>query len=63
MKVWLLACEDYFARNPTYWREHKKEIISVLGRIEDKEVTPFTLVFRKQLSGESGFQKQEGYEL
>jgi len=62
VKVWLLACEDYFARNPTYWMKEKDKIIYTIGRMEEKEVAPFALAYRKQMTGELGFQKQEGYE-
>jgi len=62
VKVWLLACEDYFARNPTYWMKEEDKIIYAIGRMEGKEVAPFALAYRKQMTGELGFQKQEGYE-
>ena len=62
VKVWLLACEDYFARNPTYWMKEEDKTIYAIGRIEGKEVAPFALAYRKQMTGELGFQKQEGYE-
>jgi len=62
VKVWLLACEDYFARNPTYWMKEEDKIIYAIGRMEGKEVAPFALAYRKQITGELGFQKQEGYE-
>jgi len=62
VKVWLLACEDYFARNPTYWMKEEDRIIYAIGRMEGKEVAPFVLAYRKQITGELGFQKQEGYE-
>jgi len=31
VRVWLLACEDYFARNPTYWMKEEDRIIYALG--------------------------------
>jgi len=62
VKVWLLACEDYFARNATYWMKEEDKIIYAIGRMEGKEVAPFALAYRKQMTGELGFQKQEGYE-
>ena len=62
VKVWLLACEDYVARNPTYWMKEEDKIIYAIGRMEGKEVAPFALAYRKQMTGELGFQKQEGYE-
>jgi len=62
VKVWLLACEDYFARNPTYWMKEEDKIIYAIGRREGKEVALFALAYRKQMTGELGFQKQEGYE-
>jgi len=60
VKVWLLACEDYFARNPTDWMNEEDKIIYAIGRMEGKEVAPFALAYRKQMTGELGFQKQEG---
>jgi len=62
VKVWLLACEDYLARNPTYWMKEEDKIIYAIGRMEGKEVAPFALAYRKQITGKLGFQKQEGYE-
>jgi len=62
VKVWLLACEDYFARNPTDWMKEEDKIIYAICRMEGKEVAPFALAYRKQMTGELGFQKQEGYE-
>jgi len=62
VKVWLLACEDYFARNPTYWMKEDDKIIYAIGKMEGKEVAPFALAYRKQMTGELGLQKQEGYE-
>jgi len=38
------------------------KIIYTIGRMEGKEVAPFALAYRKQITGELGFQKQEGYE-
>jgi len=61
-KGWLLACEDYFARNPTYWIKEEDKIIYAIGRMEGKEVAPFAVAYRKQMTGELGFHKQEGYE-
>ena len=62
VKVWLLACEDYCTRNPTYMMKEEEKIIYTLGRMEGKDVAPFALAYRKQMTGELGFQKQEGYE-
>jgi len=30
--------------------------------MEGKEVAPFVLAYRKQMTGKLGYQKQEGYE-
>ena len=62
VKVWLLACKAYFARNPTYWRKEEDKIIYAMGRMKGKEVAPFALAYRQQMTSEFGFQKQEGYE-
>jgi len=62
VKGLLLACEDYFARNPTHWIKEEDKIIYTIGRMEGKEVAPFALVYRKQMTGELGFQKQERYK-
>ena len=40
----------------------KDKIIYAIGRIEGKEVAPFALADRKQMTGQLGFQNQEGYE-
>jgi len=61
-KVWLLTCQDYFTRNPTYWVKEEDRIIYTIGRMKGKEVAAFALSYRKQMTGGLGFQKQEGYE-
>jgi len=55
VKIWLLACKDYFARNPTYWMKEEDRIRYAIGRMEGKEVAPFALAYRKQMTGELGF--------
>jgi len=42
--------------------KEEDKILYAIGRIEGKEVAPFPLAYRKQMTGELGFQKQEGYE-
>jgi len=42
--------------------KEEDKIIYAIGRMEGKEVAPFALAYRKQMTGELGFQKQEGYE-
>jgi len=43
VQVWLLPCEDYFARHPTYWVKEEDGIINAIGWMEEKEVAPFAL--------------------
>jgi len=60
VKVCILACEAYFARNRLYWVKEEERFSYVRGRMEGKEVATFALSYRKQITGELGFQKQEG---
>jgi len=62
VKVRLLASEDYFARNATYWMKEEDKIIYGTGRMEEREVAPFGLAYRKQMTGELAVQKEGGYE-
>ena len=31
VRVWPMACEDYFGRNPTQWEDEKERVIYALG--------------------------------
>ena len=42
--------------------KEEDRIIYAIGRREWKEVAPLGLSYRKQLTGELGFQNQEGYK-
>jgi len=42
--------------------KEEDRILYAIRSMEGKEVAPFALSYRKQISGELGCQKREGYE-
>jgi len=62
MRVWLMTCTDYFSRNSWQWEDEAQRIRYAISRMDGKEVAPFALTYRRQMTGETGYTRQEGYE-
>jgi len=60
--IWLLTCTDYFGRNSWQWEDEAQPIRYAISRMDGKEVGPFALTYRRQMTGEIGYTRQEGYE-
>jgi len=58
----LLRWADYSGRNSSQWENEAQRIRYAISRIDGKEVTPFALTYRLQMTGEIGYTRQEGYE-
>jgi len=62
IRMWLMTCTDYFGRNSWQWEDEAQRIRYRIGRMDGKEVAPFALTYRRQMTGEIGYTRQEGYE-
>jgi len=51
-----------FGRNRWQWEDEAQRIRYTISRMDGKEVTPFVLTYRRQITGEIGYTRQEGYE-
>jgi len=60
--MWLMTCTDYFGRNSWQWEDEAQRIRYAIRRMDGKEVAPFALTYRRQMTGEIGYTRQEGYE-
>jgi len=60
--MWLLTCTEYFGRNSWQWQDEAQRIRYALSQTEEKEVAPFALTYQRQMTGDLGCTKQEGYE-
>jgi len=60
--IWLMTCTDYFGRNSWQWEDEAQRIRSAISRMDGKEVAPFALTYRRQMTGEMGYTRQGGYE-
>jgi len=60
--MWLLACTDYFGRKSWQWENEAERIRYAISRMDGKEVAPFALTYRRPMTGEIGYTRQEGYE-
>ena len=63
VRVWILACEDFFGRNAWQWEEEDERIKYALSMMEGSAVTPFAITYRKKMTGEFGFPRSDGYDL
>jgi len=61
--MWLLTCTDYFGRNNGQWENEAQRIRYAISPMLGKEVAAFALSYRRQMTGEIGYTRQEGYEL
>jgi len=62
IRMWLMACRNYFGRNSWQWGDETQRIRYAISRMDGKEVAPFALTYRRQMTGEMGYTRQEGYE-
>jgi len=62
IRMWLMTCTDYFGRNSWQWEDEAQRIRYAISRMDGKEVAPFALTYRRQMTGEIGYTRQEGYE-
>jgi len=61
IRMWLITCTDYFGRNCWQWEDEAQRIRYAISRMDGKEVAPFALTYRQQMTGEIGYTRQEGY--
>ena len=52
---------DYFAQNSWQWENKAQRIRYAISRKDGKEVALFALTYRRQMTGEIGYTRQEGY--
>jgi len=57
-----MTCTDYFGRNSWQWEDEAQRIRYAISRMDGKEVAPFALTYRRQMTGEIGYTRQEGSE-
>jgi len=62
IRMWLMTCTEYFGRNSWQWEDEAQRIRYAISRMDGKEVAPFALTYRPQMTGEIGYTRQEGYE-
>jgi len=62
IRMWLMTCTDYFGRNSWQWEDEAQRIRYAISRMDGKEVGPFALTYRRQMTGEIGYTRQEGSE-
>ena len=63
VRVWIMACEDFFGRNAWQWEEEDEWIMYALSMMKGSAVTPFAITYRKKINGEFGFPRSDGYDL
>jgi len=62
IRMWLMTCTDYFGRNSWQWEDEAQGIRYAISRMDGKEVAPFALTYRRQMTRELGYTRQEGYQ-
>ena len=62
IRMWLLICTEYFGGNSCQLENEAQRIPYAISRMDGKEVAPFALTYRRQMSREIGYTRQEGYE-
>jgi len=62
IRMWLMTCTDYFGRNSWQWEDEAQRIRYAISRMDGKDVAPFALTYRRQMTAEIGYTRQEGYE-
>ena len=61
VRNWLMACEDYFDRNPTQWVNHTHRIVFALGKAKGNKIAPFSEKYRKVMGGLDGYARDPSY--
>jgi len=59
--IWLMTCTDYFGRNGWQGEEEAQRIRYAISRMDGKQVAPFALTYRGQMTGEIGYTRQGAY--
>jgi len=62
IRMWLLTCTDYCGRNSWEWEDEAQRIRYAISRIDGKDVALFALTYRRQMTREIGYMRQEGYD-
>lgn len=62
IRIWLVACTDFFNANPWLWGNNGKRVCYALSKMDGPAVAPFTLTYRKKMTSTLGFVKEEGYK-
>jgi len=62
IRMWLMTCTDYFGRNIWQGEDEAQRIRYAISRMDGKEVAPFALTYPRQMTGEIGYTRQDGYE-
>jgi len=60
--MWQLTCTDYFGRNSWQWENEAQQIRYAISRMDGKQGAPFALTYRRQMTAEVGYTRQEEYE-
>ena len=63
VRFWLIACKDFFDRNPYQWQDEADRIRYALSSLKGPQVSAVAMTYRNQMTGELGYTKQGGYEL
>ena len=58
LRTWILACEDFFARNPQQWVQDRERIIYAIGRLETgSKAYSFGAFYRRAMDGIHGIPR------
>jgi len=57
-----MTCTDYFGRKSWQWEDETQRIRYAISRMDGKELALFGLTYRRQMTGEIGYTRKEGYE-
>jgi len=60
--MWLVTCTDYFGQKSWQWENEAQRIRYAISPMDGKEVATVALTYRRQMMGEIGYTRQEGYE-
>ena len=55
VRVWIMACEDFFSQNAWQWEEEDERIKYALSMMEGRAVAPCAITYWKKMTGEFGF--------
>jgi len=60
--MWVLTGREHFGQNSWQWENEAQGIRYAISCMDRKEVAPLALTYRRQMMGEIGYTRQEGYE-